>query len=230
MNVDNPYLPPTIELETSRRATFITRTYTHLFLAILSFVGIELSIFQSGFAETLASKMLSVNWLFVLGGFMIASWLARSVAHRAKSLPTQYLGLGLFVLAQAIIFVPLLYVADHYAPGAIKSAAMVTIAGTAGLTLIVFYTRKDFSFLRSILAFGGVLALIAIVAGAIFGFQLGTWFSVGMIALAGGGILHDTSKIMHHYHEDQYVGAALELFASVALLFWYVLRLFMSRD
>ena len=29
---------------------------------------------------------------------------------------------------------------------------------------------------------------------------------------------------------DQHVGAALELFASVALLFWYVLRLLMSLN
>jgi FtsH-binding integral membrane protein len=50
-----------------------------------------------------------------------------------------------------------------------------------------------------------------------------------MIALAGGSILYDTSNVLHHYPENKHVGAALELFASVALLFWYVLRLFMSR-
>ena len=64
----------------------------------------------------------------------------------------------------------------------------------------------------------------------IISWNIGTWFSVVMIAFAGAAILYDTSKIMHHYPEDRYVGAALELFASVALMFWYVLRLFMSRD
>ena len=44
-------------------------------------------------------------------------------------------------------------------------------------------------------------------------------------------ILYDTSNVLHHFPEDRYVGAALQLFASVALMFWYVLRLFMSsRD
>jgi FtsH-binding integral membrane protein len=50
-----------------------------------------------------------------------------------------------------------------------------------------------------------------------------------MVALAGGAILYDTSNVLHHYPEDRYVAAALELFASVALMLWYVLRLFLSR-
>jgi FtsH-binding integral membrane protein len=50
-----------------------------------------------------------------------------------------------------------------------------------------------------------------------------------MIALAGASILYDTSKVLHEYPQDRYVGASLQLFASVALLFWYVLRLFLGR-
>ena len=84
------------------------------------------------------------------------------------------------------------------------------------------------AFLRGILFCGGIVALVLIVAGVIFGFYLGTFFSVAMVALAGAAILHDTSNVMHHYPEDRYVAAALELFASVALMFLYVLRLLMS--
>ena len=61
-------------------------------------------------------------------------------------------------------------------------------------------------------------------------FQLGLYFNLAMVGLAGGAILYDTSNVLHHFPEDRYVGAALQLFASVALLFWYVLQLFMSRD
>lgn len=44
------------------------------------------------------------------------------------------------------------------------------------------------------------------------------------------GIAHSTtSPALHRYPEDRHVAAALELFASVALMFWYVLRLFLSR-
>jgi FtsH-binding integral membrane protein len=170
-----------------------------------------------------------VSWLLVLGGFVIVSWLASRVAHTAVSKPAQYAALSGFVVAESIIFVPLLFLANQVAPGAITSAAVVTFFAFAGLTLVVFLTRKDFSFLRGILCWGGIVALVLIVAGAIFGFNLGTYFCVAMVALAGGSILYDTSNVLHHYPEDRYVGAALELFASVALLLWYVLRLFLSR-
>lgn len=211
------------------RAEFLARTYSHLFGAIAAFTLIEVALFRSGLAETIAAALLGVSWLFVLGGFVVASWMASRVAARAESMPAQYAALGGFVLAEAIIFVPLLYVANAYAPGAISSAALVTLVGFAGLTAVVFVTRKDFSFLRGIVGFGMVLALVAIVAGVIFGFELGTWFSVGMVGLAGAAVLYDTSKIMRTFPEDRYVAASLQLFASVALMFWYVLRLFMSR-
>ena len=134
------------------------------------------------------------------------------------------------MIAEALIFVPMLYIANHYAPGAIQSAATVTLIGFAGLTAVAFLSRKDFSFLGGLLKWGGILALVAIVGGVLFGFNLGTWFSVAMVGLAGGAILYDTSNILRHFPEDRYVGAALELFASVALMFWYVLRIFLSRD
>jgi uncharacterized protein len=207
----------------------VARTYNHLFGAITAFTLIEIFLFKSGMAETIATTMIRTSWLFVLGAFVIVSWLARSVAHRAQSKAAQYAALAGYVVAQALIFVPLLWVADRFAPGAITSAALVTFLAFVGLSLVAFVTRKDFSFLRGILCWGGVSALVLIVAGAIFGFQLGTYFSVGMVALAGAAILYDTSNILHHYREDRYVAASLELFASVALMLWYVLRLIMSR-
>ena len=133
------------------------------------------------------------------------------------------------MVAQAIIFVPLLAMAEMYAPGAIPSAGLVTMLGFAGLTAIAFTTRKDFSFLGGLLRWAGIVALVAIVAGVVFGFEMGTWFSVAMVGLAGAAILYDTSNVIHHYPEDRYVAASLQLFASVALMFWYVLRIFLSR-
>ncbi len=214
------------------RATFITRTYTHLFGAIIGFVLVEMFFFTTGLATVMARAMLSTSWLLVLGGFMLVSWLARGAAHQSRSLGTQYLALGGFVVAQAVIFVPLLFIAQNYAQGGvIESAATVTLLGFGALTYIAFWTRRDFSFLGALLRWVGILALVAIVAAVLFGFELGTWFSVAMIGVAGAAILFDTSNVIHHFPEDRYVAAALTLFASVALMFWYVLRLFMgSRD
>jgi len=216
-------------MDATSRATFISRTYAHLVGAIGLFTLLEVIYFQTGVAETIARSLLGVSWLLVLGGFVVVSWLASRVAHQAESRAMQYAALLGFVVAESIIFVPLLFLANQVAPGAITSAALVTFFGFAGLTIVVFMTRKDFSFLRGILFWGGISALVLIASGVIFGFALGTYFSVGMVVLAGGAILYDTSNVLHHYPEDRYVAAALELFASVALLLWYVLRLFLSR-
>lgn len=220
------YAQPAVE----SRARFIARTYNTLFLAILAFTAIEIAFFMTGVADVVA-PMLGKNWLIVLGGFMVASWLGSRVAHSAQSPIAQYAALGGFVFAEAIIFMPMLWIANNYVPGAIQSAALVTLVGFGGLTGIAFWTRKDFSFLGGLLRWGGIVALVLIVASLIFGFQLGVFFSVAMVAFAGAAILYDTSNVLRHFPEDRHVGAALELFSSVALMFWYVLRIFMaSRD
>jgi uncharacterized protein len=221
---------PTLGAAVDSRSTFIDRTYLHLGAAILGFVLVELFLFESGIAQQIAGWMLGFNWLLILGAFMLVGWVANHTAHTSASRGMQYFALAAYVVAQAIIFVPLLYIANAKAPGVIDSAALITLLGAGGLMVVAHRTRKDFSFLRGILMWGGVLALLAIAGGVIFGFQLGTWFSVAMIGFAGAAVLYDTSNILLHYSEDRYVSAAMQLFASIALMFWYVLRLLMSRD
>jgi FtsH-binding integral membrane protein len=228
-NTESYTQTPVIELDENSRGQFIARAYNHLFGAITAFVLLEVLFFKTGLAEPMTQAMLGTSWLLVLGGFMVVSWIARSAAHRAVSKTTQYAALAGYVLGESIIFVPLLSMADKFAPGTIASATIITFLAFVGLSLVAFITRKDFSFLRGILMWGGILALVLIVGGAIFGFQLGTYFSVAMVGIAGAAILYDTSNILHHYPEDRYVAASLELFASVALMLWYVLRLLMSR-
>jgi uncharacterized protein len=220
---------PVEQLGVSARARFIMRTYTHLAGAIALFTLIEVFLFQSGLAAPIAKAMLGTSWLLVLGAFVIISWFASRVAFSATSPAAQYAALIGFVVAEALIFVPMLFIAQHYAKGGvIQSAAVVTLLGFGGLTAIAFLSRQDFSFFGAILKWAFVVALVAIVGGVIFGWQLGLWFSVIMVALAGGAILYDTSNIIRYFPEDRYVGAALQLFASVALMFWYVLRIFLS--
>jgi len=228
--MSQPYLGDAItRTGVSSRSEFIARTYTHLLGAIALFLAIEVWLFQTGAAETIARAMLGTSWLVVLGGFMIISWLASSAAATSLSKPMQYVALGGYVFAQAIIFVPMLYIANHVAPGAIESAGLLTAIGFAGLTAIAFISRTDFNFLSALLKWAFVVALLAIVGSVLFGFQLGTWFSVAMVGLAGVAILRDTSNIIHNFPDDRYVAAAMQLFASVALMFWYMIRLFMDR-
>ena len=223
------HLAPVAEASVEDRSEFIWKSYAHVVAAILTFAAVEVYFFQSGIAAAVAEPMLN-SWLLVLGGFMLVSWGASHVAHRLESKPAQYAAFAVFIVAEALIFAPLLFLANYYAPGAIESAAGVTVLGSVALIATAMITRKDFSFLRGMLVWIGMLALVAIVGSIIFGFQLGTWFSVAMIGFAGAAVLYDTSNIMHHYPQDRYVAAAMALFASIALMFWYILQLFMSRD
>lgn len=213
------------------RAAFIRRTYAHLAGAVAVFIGLEAILLRSALAPAMIN-FISANrygWLMILGAFILVGWLGRSMASKARSVPMQYFGLGFYVVAEAIIFVPILYIATVYSsPSVLPNAAILTGLMFAGLTLVAFTTRTDFSFLKGALMIGGCVALGLIVCATIFGFNLGLVFSVAMVGLASAAILYDTSKIIHHYSPDQYVAASLELFASVALLFWYVLRIVMS--
>jgi len=220
---------PVAEADVDTRARFVVKTYAHLVGAVAAFTLLEILFFSTGMARSIFTGLMSVPWIAVLGGFVLVSWIATSAAHRAVSMVAQYAALAAYVLVEAVIFVPLLVIAEFKAPGVITSAAGVTALGFAGLTAVAFLTRKNFSFLGSLLYWGGAAAIIAIAAGAIFGFQLGTWFTVGMIVFAGGAILYDTSNVLHEYPEDRHVAASLQLFASVMLLLWYVIRLFLSR-
>jgi FtsH-binding integral membrane protein len=104
----------------------------------------------------------------------------------------------------------------------------MTLLLVGGITATVFITKKDFSFMGSILSIGGFVALGFIICSMIFGFSLGLVFALVMVLFAAGSVLYTTSNILHQYRTDQHVAAALSLFASVALLFFYILQVLMS--
>ncbi|RNC87795.1 MAG: permease [Winogradskyella sp.] len=222
-------------LEESEKATFYRKTYTHVAFAILGFMLLEY-IFIGMFEETVVSIINlmfanSFSWLIVLGLFWVGSTMADKLAHD-PSRQTQYMGLGLYVLLEAIIFLPMIYLAAYHSSGTamLTQATIITLCLFGGLTAVVFMSNQNFSFLKTGLVIGTFIAVGLIVAGSIFGFDLGLWFSVAMVVFAGAAILYQTSKVKYEYTGDQYVGAALGIFASVMLLFWYVLQILMSRD
>jgi len=211
------------------KAGFIRRTYGHLAMAIAVFAALEAQLLKMGLGEQMMA-MLSTSkwsWLLVLGAFMVVGVFADKLARSDASREIQYAGLGLYIVAEAIIFLPLIYMALNYAPDVLPNAALITGALVTGLTMVVFTTRKDFSFLAPALTIGGIVALGIIIASIAFGLQLGLFFSAAMIVFAAISILYTTSNILHVYREEQHVAASLALFASVALMFWYVVQFLM---
>jgi FtsH-binding integral membrane protein len=187
-----------------------------------------------GLRDNVFQVMMSggqLGWLVVLVAFMLVGRVAEKWAQSDTSRGMQYMGLGLYVVAQAIIFLPLLVIAEIVAddPNLIPAAGLLTLAIFGGLTLAVFVTGRDFSFMRTALSVMSWVALGIIVVSCIFPITLGSIFCYAMVALASGYILYHTSNVLYNYRTDQHVAASLALFASVALMFWYIVQIFMLR-
>jgi uncharacterized protein len=230
--MDSNYQAPYIvaDAPAEERVAFIRRTYSHLAGAIFAFIALEIMFFTLGLPALFTKAALSTpySWLIVLGAFIGISWLAEYWANSATSIRTQYVGLGIYVVAEAIIFMPILYIAAAFStPDVIPTAALITALLFGGLTYTAFTVKNDFSFLGGILKIGGFVALGVIICACIFGFTLGLLFSSIMVIFAAGCILYTTGGILHRYNTNQHVAAALSLFAAVALMFWYVLRILM---
>lgn len=223
----------------NERVAFLRRTYAHLAGAIVAFTLLAYALVNSSFAPRFMTWMagngrgFNLNMLLVFGGFLLSGFIAERLARSETSRALQYLGLALEVTAFAVLLTPILYVANNFYvhdPHLIAKAGLFTLMIFGGLTATVFITRKDFSFLRGILMIGSFAALGIIVAAMLFGFHLGTIFSVAMIVLMAGWVLYQTTLIMGYFRPSNHVAAALMLFSTIATLFLYVLRLLMELN
>lgn len=224
-----------IEASQSERAAFIRRTYGHVAGAVLAFTALEMLLLSLPNIKEIVMGMAGrpMAWLLVVGGFMGVSWLANAWAHSGASRGLQYLGLALYVVAEAVIFLPLLYMAEFVCQDRtlIPTAGILAVAMFGGLTVAVFTTRRDFTFLRPILCMGSFLVLGLVVAYVVVGgATFGLLIALVAIGLVSATILYQTSNVMYHYRTDQHVAAALGLFSSLATLFYYILWILMQTS
>ena len=232
-NHEVPNVQMVSDLTSEERVAFYRKTYAHLAGAVLLFILVETLFFQIDAVVSFALSMTEgIKWLLMLGGFMLATNYAERLSTKNHDPKTQYVALVLYVIAEAFIFIPLIFIAmlmaEDGAFSILNQAAILTLSLFTGLSAIAFITKKDFSFLKSALTVGFFIAIGLIVAGVLFGFNLGLWFSVGMVLLASGSILYQTSNMIHKYQPHQHVAASLGLFASLMLLFWYILSILSS--
>lgn len=226
-------MTPVIHESEETRSAFLVKVYQHLGLAVVAFIFFETALFVTGGAEAIYDFIAgsSGTWLLILGAFMIVNMITSRAAHNLSNPTAQYGGLFGLAAAESLIFAPFLYyVFNTDGAGTVGAAAFVTAIGFGALTAVAMLTKSDLGFLRPILMFGGIMALVAIGAALIFGFHLGVWFSVAMVMLAGASILYQTQNIVRQYPAWAYVGAAVGLFGSLMTMFWYVLRIFAGRD
>jgi FtsH-binding integral membrane protein len=240
-------------LGVSDRVVFLRRTYGLLGVALIAFAAITAGMMR--FATETSIHFSSWawsgrwNWFLVLVMFMVVGSVAERLARSETSRGLQLGGLGLAVVLQAILLQPMLWTLivrfghpaelftatgdglglalSGQAAAILMQAIVITLSIFVGLTLTVFVTKKDFTFMRGALAICTFAALGVIGASMLFGFSLGALFCGAIILLMAGYILFQTSTILKEFPPTAFVAAALMLFSTVATLFWYVLRLLM---
>jgi FtsH-binding integral membrane protein len=237
-------------LGVSDRVTFLRRTYGLLGVSLIAFAAITAGIMrfatQTSFHYSTWALRGQLNWLIVFGLFMGVGYVARQLAMSESSRGLQLAGLGLFVVAESLLLQPILWVLilrfgnrmmlqsgvlmSGQAAAILAQAVVITLSIFIGLTLTVFLTRKDFSFLHGALSIGSFAVLGVIIASWLFGFSLGALFCGAVILLMAGYILYQTTQVMSYFPPTAYVAAALMLFSTIATLFWYVLQLLMSLN
>jgi len=231
MNQDIYASPTAVSMQpVDTRAAFIRKTYAHLAGAIGVFALLEYLLLGIPAVQNFAAAVLSnrIYWFATFGVFMVTSWIGQSMAHSAQTKSKQYIALALVVGGWTLMFIPILYLAPAFGNTLLLKASILTGSLFAGLTFIALTTKKDFSFFNGFLKIGSFVILGLIGVSMLGGFSLGIWFVVGMIVFSSISILRDTSNVVHHYRTDQYIGASASLFASFALLLWYVIQLLMS--
>ena len=234
MALQTPLPSSVATLDDRARGDFLVKVYQHLLGAVVAFVLFETLLFTTGAAKGIYDFVAGSGfaWLLLLGAVIVLNRFTAQAAFDLANPSRQYVGLFGTAAGEALIFAPFLYyVFNVEGDGTVKvgAAAAITAIGFAALTVVGLVTRKDLSFLRPVVMWGFLCALGLIVAAIVFGFELGVTFSLAMIALAGVAILYQTQNILRRFPEDAYVCAAVQLFASVMTMFWYVLRLFSRR-
>ena len=234
MHESNPFI--VADAPAADRAAFFRRTYGLVAAAFGAFAVTLYALFVSGIADTFMRSIAGVgSWgmLGVMVLFWVGTTAAQSLAFNRASRTSQYAGLGLYVLLQAIIFVPLIYYTSYVTkgnPGEILiPACMATGALVIALTAVVFMTNMDFSFLKVAIVIGSICALGIIIVSLFAGWSLGAWFSIAMIVLMATVILYQTNEVKNTMETDQHVAAAFVLFSSFVTLLFYVIRLFAGR-
>jgi FtsH-binding integral membrane protein len=235
LNITNSTLLPVVAEESqSTQKAFLVKTYSNLILAVFVFAG---TIFFSATNPIIRNAIFNLYRLpfatlivmaIMIGVGVGASW----IANNSRNISLHYIALFGYAIIEGFFFVPLIIgFLGRGASGitALTNGSILTVGVFSVLTLIVFITKPNLGFLGKFLAFGGLSALFMIVLSAIFGFNLGIWFTYTMIVLACGYILYETSEMLRLYDRKQSVACALSLFASITNLFFYILRLFGDR-
>ena len=226
----NPYAMSHVaaaDASADARATFLQRTYSLLLAGVVVFAATLWAAGNIPAVNSLAVGLFRGGWMISMLVLFGGMWAVRAVADRYPINLAVYFG---FTFLFGLLLAPMVLMASAVAPHTLTQASIVTVLVFSGLTGYVFISGKDFSFLGGALTIAMIAMVGLLVAGFLFGFELGLWFSVVGVLVFSGMILYDTSRVLHHLPTTAYVRAAVELFVSLVMLFQYVLHILMSLN
>ena len=190
-----------------RKSALVTRVYTKLTLSVLALALIEALVFALVGAEAVVA--FTAQNVKLAGGLLlllciVGPMVGNAILARNPTRGKMYALLGYYVLLESAILLPLLAIAAVY-------FGTTIIWQACGLTAAMF---------------------VALSSGEeydkLFGFELGTWFTVALIFFACGYILYDTSNMLLYSQDDDDILCTISLFTSLMTLFFYILRLLME--
>lgn len=211
----------------SGRIDFIRKTYFHIFLFALSFIGLEYLLLANKLADALAASM---NGVMVVSSLALISTTATFCAHNLSSKFLQYGALILFIILKTLIFIPVLYVAEHdFGGGAVKSFALASLLSYGSLLFIIFGRSHTLSYKKKALAVSCLGVLTLVLCSLLFGANIGVYFTVFIVFFESIVIMFNADSIIYNYGEDDYVAAAMQLLFSPMLFLWYVFSAMRSK-
>ncbi len=204
------------------RAAFIRQVYGLLFGSLV------LTVFSGFFCtqETMLPLIVDMYPMLIIGE--IVCMLILSFTRRTT-------GINLFIFAifaalLGAVLGPRLLMLSRSAPGLPMTAAAITLGVFGFLTLYVFISRKDFSFMGGVLFVGLIGLLISGIMLAFFPVSgLSVLYSLCGVMIFSGYVLYDTSMIMNRLQPGQAIVGAIELYLDLVNLFLFILRLLSGR-
>lgn len=215
-----------VEASVSERMRFIRKVYGQFLGSLFVTAAVTGMVMTSAPAFDLAVRAWPVWMILYLGASFASGWVSKA------SPAVGYLVMGTLAVATGFFFGPVVtYYARTAGPNIVWQALILTGATFTGLTVYVFTTRKDFSWMGGAL-FLGLFLLIGIgIVSWFVPFSSGMAFgiTVASVVLFCGFILYDTSNILHHYQTDQHVSATVAIYLDFVILFMNILRLLGNR-
>src|SRR5258708_22329123 len=146
--MDGYYRETAATARQSERVTFIKKTYGLVALSFFAFVGILAVLTKTGIGLDIAKAMFAspISLLVLLALFIGTGYLARYLARSDMSVGAQIFGLALYVVVEALIFLPMILYCSlvprfNDIP---MQAGLMTLIVVGGLTATVFISKKDF--------------------------------------------------------------------------------------